>query len=335
MDGGTVTLRLLLQWDLRLDPQNERRPFAHLFLSTLYALQVHQVELEQAKGQMKLSLTFSSETLRKVTPEDLVANCDLNIHLFARTFNNYEEAVQNPAGNIIVALHELVHTERTGSDKAVEKTVGLFMVSEPELNQKGLMRIQHAGTGIPMIQLRDTPITNKHYVKALVQRSITRVQKIQAILSSYIQTTERLYERVRPTIRQVRNINSVIWNSSAMDYMPIAYTLDVVQPVITEAFFNNCLDIVLDRNKLTAENVRRWRITGENPSKSDVIQMENICGQLLCAFVIHCSYRADFVYVYHSDSKTFEKRMVENFGDLMVDLTGDCEVSNLVNESYC
>ena len=296
--ADTVTLRFTLAWDMQLDPVNEKRPFAHLFLSTVYAQQVHQVELEQAKGQMKLSLAFSSPTLRTISPTDLVNNCDLNIHLFARTFNNYQEAVQNPAGSLLIPLHEIVHAlVVAGGDRALEKPIELFMVHEVNLNTKGTIRITPATlqvsrvVPIPVLQLREEVITGKHYVKAAVQHSIDRVRKMQAITAHYIETTQHLYERVRPTIHQVRNINSVVWDSNAGSFPPIFYTMDVVEPVFTEAFFSNCLDIVMERSKLGAAQVNGWNVTGDRPNKEDVINMANLCGQVLCAYVIHCAYR--------------------------------------------
>jgi hypothetical protein len=47
--------------------------------------------------------------------------------------------------------------------------------------------------------------------------------------------------------------------------------------------------------------------------------MQNLSGQLMCLFVVHCIYRSDYVHVWDEQKQCYEKQMTENFGDVSVD----------------
>jgi hypothetical protein len=332
MSGGAqVTVRFGLQWDLWLDAQNEQQPFAHFFLSTLYAREVQQVELETAKGSMNLSLVFRDERLAKIDPEDLVCGCDLNIDFFVRTKNAYDEDVQNPAGSLVIPLHEIIKNldGSRGPAPVLEKRIGLFMIHNTARNTKGNLKLLpvaiRAGGGganrsyVAAVSLRDIDITTKHYNGRRVQQSIDRVSKIQNMMARYIEMTEGLYGGVQPSIQQVSRINSAIWVSRAGVFPPIAYVVDIVPPGVTEAFYRNSLDVVLRRNRITLERLRSLNVRGDRVNKEHVLLMSNLVGQMMCSYVVHCVYRSDFVYVKDKNTGEFIKQPVENFGDVTVD----------------
>lgn len=294
---AALVLRFVLQWDFYLDPDNESNLSVHAFVSTLYSSQVHIIPLETAKGRRGFSLTFTGSKLSTVPVGDVVESCDLNLHFFIETKNNYNEAVPNTAGTIVVPLHEIVHAlVNQPSEPRLEKSVDLFMIRNPDQSTKGTIEFTSALVGtpkqkVPCLSLRGVAVTSKDYDRAAVQRSIRRNVKIQQILNRYIELTESIHAGVRPTLEQVALINTDVWNSAAGMKPPIAYMLDVVDPGLQEPYFANCLDIVLKRQRVTKEELLRWNISGPNANPQHIINMENICGQVLCAYVIHCIYR--------------------------------------------
>jgi hypothetical protein len=316
-----VVLRFIFKWHLLLDSKNEQRPFVHFYISTNHSTDVHIIELETSTGQMPLALRFTGPNLHDTSLEDLLTSCELNARFFVRTVNNYNEAVQNPAGSVIVPLHSLFNTLVMG-DGLMDKDVNLHMIHNPKRKNKGVVQfrvvtLQGGGRASP-ISLRGIAMANKHYNSGRIQRIIDRTLKNQNICARFIESTEVLYDNVRPTLKAVERINSAIWVSSAGVFPPIAYVVDVAKPVIPARFFENALQVILKRNRLP-ELPRSWNITGDSCSAADVTAMENLCGQLLCLLEVHCIYRADFVYVYDTSTNEFLKIGVEDFGDISVD----------------
>jgi hypothetical protein len=287
---------------------------------------VHNVALETAKGRRGFSLTYTASKLSEVAMSDIVAHCDLNLHFFIETKNNYNERVPNTAGTIVVPLHEIVNAlVNQPREPRLEKSVELFMIRNADQSVKGVIEFTSALVGnpkqaVPCLSLQNVSVTPRDYDRAAVQRSIRRNVKIQQILNRYIEITESIHAGVRPTLEQVALINSDVWNSSAGMKPPIAFMLDAVDPGLEEPYFANCLQIVLNRQRVSREELLRWSVKDPNANPQHVINMENICGQVLCAYVIHCIYRQDFVYVYDKKTQRYLKKPTENFGDVTVDL---------------
>jgi hypothetical protein len=329
-----ITIRFVFKWKLLLAPEENGEhggPYVHFHLSTNFSTDIHEVELEQAAGQMNMSLGFSSSSrnaadvnlLRNLNADQLLAMCDLNVKFFSRTENNYREAVGNPAGSCIVPLHALHDALYEGRDGLVEKDITLHMIHVPRQKSKGTAQFRSVnlpvGGKVAPISLRGQPaVPSLKFFKKRVQTEIDRAMHMSSVNALFIEATEALYERINPTLKTVARINSAIWVSSAGVFPPIAYCVDVVQPHIPVSFFENCLHVVLERNRLTGIP-KEWNITGDRVNPEHVLIMENLCGQLLCSYVIHCVYRSDFVYVFDPQKKKFEKVGVEDFGDVSVD----------------
>lgn len=330
--NNPLVLRANLKWDIYLDAKQERKPFLHFYLSTNYSPQVHEVYLDDAaSGSMKLVLKFDpTEKLNTATAKELLQGCDLNVDTYVHTVNQYKEPITNPAGSSIIPLHEIVtllgpHT----SGGSLTSPVILFMVHDDKKRVKGQLTLesitlsQTTGQVAPVVSLRGVALTERDVKNAAIQAIIERNEKMQHICGRYIESTEVIYEGVDPTIESVSNINSAIWVSRAGIFPPIAYTLDVVRPKISEAFYLNCLDIVLRRLDMHFASVLKLDLIN---SQKDIKLMGSLAGQLLCCYISHCTYRTDFVIAYNRDTKKFEYVPTENFGDVSVDRgAGDCE----------
>jgi hypothetical protein len=323
--NASLIVRANLKWQLFLDAKQERRPFLHFYLSTNYSAQVHEIDLgDSESGSMKMVLKFEpTEKLKSATAKEILQGCDLNADVYVHTKNQYKEPVTNPAGSVIMPMHEIVaqlgpHT----SGGVISAPVVLFMVHDDvkrikgQLTLESLILSQATGQVAPVVTLRGMPITERDLKNAAIQMIVERNEKMQHICGRFIESTEVLYDGVDPTIESVSNINSAIWVSRAGIFPPIAYTLDVVKPVITEEFYQNCLDIVLGRAVMTREQLASLDVAGNS---KDINTMGSIAGQLLCVYVAHCTYRTDFAIAYNRETRKFEHIPTENFGDMSVD----------------
>lgn len=320
-----LLLRFNFNWDMNLDPSQEHSPYAHFYLSTNYSdLQVVEIDLEQARGSRRLKLEFNSEALKRTSAIKLLQGCNLNVDLYVWTKANYGEPVSNPAGSMIIPLHEIVSYLSPGSDGALAKPIILYMVHDEKYKySKGSVTLSRVDVGsstkimLPFLRLNGNPISPQEVKQASIQGVIRRAEKNQHACAKFIEATEILYEGVDPTIDAVANINSAIWVSRAGVFPPVFFTLDVVKPVITERFYQNCLNIVLKRLKLSREDVLRLDISGDN--KRHIATMGSIAGQILCCYIVHFTYRTDYAIVYDKETEEFIKILTENFGDVSVD----------------
>lgn len=326
-----LTLRFLFEWNVNLDPSQESRPFADFYLSTNHSTDMHRIQLETAAGKQKMRLDFSGPVLKEIAPVKLLQGCNLNIDMYVHTFNAYEEAISNPAGSVVIPLYELASSlsPTAQGEGSVQKPLVFYMVHDEAYKySKGSVTLARPpGFGSPMfMMLRGKQITPQDVRQVSIKALIERAEKNQHICARYIEASEVLYENVEPTMETVANINSAIWVSRAGIFPPVFYTVDVVKPVITEAFYQNCLEIVLTRFKMTRQQLLALDITGKN--RQDILKMGSFAGQFLCAYIAHVIYRTDYVIAYDAKANEFTKILTENFGDVSVDMGAcDCEDS--------
>lgn len=292
-EASGLVLRLNFAWDLLLDGEREWRPYVHFYLSTNLSSQVHEIDLgDSAAGKQRLVLNFRRTTaLDECAMQRLLGEGTLNIDFYVYTLNNYKEEVSNPIGGVMVPLYELVKQLSEGD---LRKSVDLFMVHDDDMRNKGhvvlgAQRLADGSSGvntpIPFVVLNGHVATAHDVQKLSLKALIERNAKMQHICARYIEATEEIYTAVEPTIASVSNINSALWVSRAGVFPPIAYVLDVVRPVVSEAFFQNCLDIVLRRAVLSRHEFVRLDIEGGRAH--DINRVGSIAGQFLCCYITH------------------------------------------------
>lgn len=311
----SIVVEFDFEWKLLLDPDHEHDPYVHFYLSTIFSSQVIEWKLPSATGNAHHRLEFRIAS-RNITVASFLRGCALNLDFFVLTANNYREPVSNPGGSVLIHSHEL-----SSHSSSVHKSIELYMIADVNQRSKGEVHLAQIA-----IAVRGVVVTEKDIDSAEIDRIAERRAKTQRICASYIEVTDTLYESVRPTMESVAAINSSTWVSRVETVLPpLAYVVDVVCPMITEEYYINCMDIVLRRMALTHAGVMKLDLSGTNPA--DVRILGSIVGQLLCCYPVHVSYRSDFVYVFDTLHHRFLKVMTENFGDMTVDQTGDCEDS--------
>jgi hypothetical protein len=321
-----VELRLKrFDWELKLHPTEESHPFVHIWLSTNVSTQVHTLELRnRAAGT-------SSETavleFPLVTPcadeaqlDSLLVGCSLCVMFFVYTHNSYREVVMNLAGVSALKLQALLDAADADAAAATKHLVVLYPVHDPRKNVKGWYRI-----GIERVDERgEHLISAEQYLVQRPRRQSEREQQdrwraqVQKVCAAYVQAIECNNERIEPTTESARYIESTIWEHSAGLCDPLAYTVDVCRPQISDAYLRNLVAIVLRRMQLTDEAALALSDTSD--------ELALLAGQVLCVPITHTVYRSDFVYVYDETIDKVEKTDVENFGDVSIDHgAGDCE----------
>ena len=331
--GAPAPQRLKLQfsftWKLVLDPARESEPLAHFYISTIYSKQVQVVKLERSSGStdVYLDLPFDRATKRRISPEELTKSCRLNVDFYVHTANNDEECVSNPAGCVMVPLFELL----TSPGGVVNSPVYLYMVHHRDRSVKGAVTIAPLaplpGLTRPPVMVSFDGALLPTPSRELVQACVERLKRNNYIALRCIDACDEIYGAetgFEPTMPTVKRINSSIWTSRAGSISPMFYTVDLVDPEIDARYFVNAAEIVRRRMRLRVSDL--MRLDMKQPSAAELRTFGSFVGQFMCLYVVHCTYRSDFIHAYDSRLKTFVMVMTENFGDVSVDKgAGDCE----------
>ncbi len=325
-----LRLNFDLQWELMLNPRAENNPYVHVYLSTHFADTPQVLKLGSARGTRTVQLDYALNQLAPGLSSDngaasllLLANCDLNFDFFVLTQNDSEEAVCNPAGCIIVPLREVAWPAAVGADPRekppmLRADVHLYMVEDPALQSKGslLLRPAAGGEAAPTITLAGQPLIASMLSAEAFRHAQQRHEKALAVCQSMTDMCKELFGYLRPTLPTVANINSDIWCSRAGNLPPLAYTIDLVRPRISEAFYLRCMDVVLRRSGKEPRQVLALLM---DERRQDAETMGALCGQMMCTYVIHTTYRRDFVWTYDSRIKQYDQLATEAFGDISVE----------------
>ena len=123
-----------------------------------------------------------------------------------------------------------------------------------------------------------------------------------------------------------------MWRNRAGDVPAVAFTLDVHEPKITREFYLQCARIARRRMRLSSDELLALDIESPRARPEDIRKFASFAGNVLCAYVGHTTYRTDFVMAWDKVTRTFEKILTENFGDMSVDEgSGDCEDGSKMN----
>jgi hypothetical protein len=329
-----LRLQIRFKWDLQLEPKSETDLSADFWLSTLFSHKVITVkELRKASGETNLILQFP--LLTDFSPRDLLKDCVLNIDFTVHTSNAYNECVPNPAGCVMVSLLELLTAKN--DDTATTADVYLFMVHEPQRKVKGSVTISPMA---PIEGSASRPVMITHnggFIDpllysgdagaALLRHAALEAKRRTYIAMRAISASDEIYGNdggLRPTMATVKRVNSTIYVMRAGVTLPLFFTTDVVEPEIGVDFLGNCMEIVRRRMRLKVSDLMALDLN--RPTPHALKTFGSFVGQVLCAYVIHCSYREDFVMSWDVLQKKFVKVLTENFGDVTVDKgCGDCE----------
>lgn len=325
-----LRLQIRFKWDLHLEPKSETELSADFWLSTIFSHKVVTVpDLGTASGARNLILEFP--LLRDPSQQELLKDCVLNIDFAVHTSNAYNECVPNPSGCVMVSLIELLTSNATTTD------VYLFMVHEPQRKSKGTVTISPIA---PIKGSVSNPVMITHnggFIDPLLyggqsgldllKHTINEAKRRTYIAMRAISASDEIYGNdggLRPTMPTVRRVNSTIYVMRAGVTLPLFFTTDVVEPEIGIDFLVNCMEIVRRRMRLKVSALLALDLN--RPTPHALKTFGSFVGQVLCAYVIHCSYREDFVMSWDTLQKKFVKVLTENFGDVTVDKgCGDCE----------
>ena len=329
---GTLRLQIRFKWNLHLEPKSETDLCADFYLSTIFSHHVISVPtLSKADGEKNLILEFP--LLRQFTQEELLKDCVLNIDFSVHTSNAYNECVPNPAGCVMVSLLELL----VAKDGVTTSDVYLFMVHEPPRKIKGSVVI----SAIPPIKgSPSNPVMVTHnggFIDPLLyegqagtlllKHALLEARRRTYVAMRAISASDEIYGSecgLRPTMPTVRRVNSTIYVMRAGVTLPLFFTMDVVEPEISIDFLVNCMELVRRRMRLKVSALLALDLN--RPAPHVLKTFGSFVGQVLCAYVIHCSYREDFVMSWDAMAKKFVKVLTENFGDVTIDKgCGDCE----------
>lgn len=323
-DARTLKLQFDFKWKLILDNNRESVPEAHFYISTIYSSKVHVRDLGSSAGSKEISLQFVIDRpSREITHTELAQNCCLNVDFYVHTTNKFNECVSNPAGSVLIPLFELMST----NNGVVEAPVYLYMVHNQDRNNKGRVAISPIS---PLPGFTRPPVMMSYGGKAFdvaqvasplqIKECLMTLKRNNYICLRAIDASDEIYgseNGFKPTMPSVKKINSSIWISRAGSTAPLFFTLDLVDPAIEASYFLNAIEIIRRRMRLKESDLLRMNLN--RPTATDLKTFGSFVGQLLCLYVIHCSYRDDFVNAYDSKLKAFIIVMTENFGDVSVD----------------
>lgn len=328
----TIRLQFRCKWNVLLEPNSETDLRADFYLSTTFSQKVITVALGDGKGERNMILDFPL-VRTDITQLDILKDCVLNIDFSVHTSNAYNECVPNPAGCVMIQLLEML----TSANSTVDSDVYLFMVHETSRKSKGSVSISPmppiGGVGSSPVMLThngaffDPSIYRGASGDALLQHALAESKRRTYIAMRAINASDSIYGNeggLRPTMDTVRRVNSTIYVMRSGVTLPLFYTIDVVQPDISLSFLLNCIELV--RRRMGIKESTLLGLDMKKPTVQALKTFGSFVGQILCAYVIHCSYREDFVMAWDSLQKRFVKVLTENFGDVTVDKgSGDCE----------
>lgn len=331
-----LRINLRFQWNLLLESSSESEPRADFFISTIYCPRVTRLMLEKASGEKNIQLVFDVRNTpeKAITHDELVENCVLNVDFVVHTAAKYDECVPNPAGGAMIPLYDIL----AAKDGVVKADIHLFMVHDANRNVKGSVTISPMkplagmeGKSPVMITYGDAPFNVSSLTSGrqslLIRNSIAEARQRSYITIRYINAADEIYGNeggLKPTLPTVRRVNSTIYVTRSGATLPLFYTVDIVQPEIDIKFLANQVEIVRRRMRLRHSDILAMDMRKPRP---DVLKrFGSFVGQILCAYVVHCTYRDDFVMAWDVRMKKFIKVLTENFGDVTVDMgSGDCE----------
>lgn len=330
-----LKLHFTLDWELLVAHPDEEISHVDIYVSTEFSKAFFTQELSEDSGSTRLSLSFPLVEGKTLTIESLLRGCNLNMDFFTKVYNTYHERVQNPAGSVVIPLHEIV------CEGEMATGIDLYMVRRPEIRSKGQVHVgplKVAGLSkpAPIVMFKDTPIVKAvHLNDDLVKEAVQETAASRMDSLGYTEATEYMYELLKPTIEQVKNFQSAVYVTRAGIVSALLYTVDVVEPKASIEFFANMCEIVRRRMRLrTSELLAIDTNTLSSPEGAK--RFSQFAGWVLELYTNHCTYRLDFVWAFNQKKGKFENVATDCFGDVSVDKgASDCEdFTRIMNRIY-
>jgi hypothetical protein len=328
-----LKLHFTLDWELLVAHPDEEISHVDIYVSTEFSKAFFTQELSEDSGSTRLSLSFPLVEGKTLTIESLLLGCNLNMDFFTKVYNTYHERVQNPAGSVVIPLHEIV------CEGEMAAGIDLYMVRRPEIRSKGQVHVgplKVAGLSkpAPIVMFKDTPIVKAvHLNDELVKEAVQETAASRMDSLGYTEATEYMYELLKPTIEQVKNFQSAVYVTRAGIVSALLYTVDVVEPKASIEFFANMCEIVRRRMRLkTSELLAIDTNTLSSPEGAK--RFSQFAGWVLELYTNHCTYanpspppfvshptryRLDFVWAFNQKKGKFENVATDCFGDVSVD----------------
>jgi len=344
---GELVLSLELNMVLLLDPAHESKPRLDLYLSNHVCNTVHtvllpydrqrakdprwKVELNELRFPISINHSLDSFPLRVggQVLEHLFETCNLNVDVFSSTRNDNKEPCLQRAGCFLIPLASLVSVLLSGRG-TVRGDVAMPHVYQTDMRIKGSYEISISRTatrgGVLWngVALRSDVLSiadAERYVKRLSRTH----ERNSRIMNGYMKAAQFLYDQIKPTWPSVDRINNVEWRTRTAILPSLPYAIDPTLPVVSNAYYENALAIVLSRMNLSREKLAQ-ALRFDKPAERDLDTAGSVAAQILCLFVHHGMYRRDQVYApsKYVDDVTGQTKI--RFEDLGTEDMGDCDV---------
>lgn len=330
-----LKLHFNLDWELLVAHPDEEISHVDIYVSTEFSKAFFTQELSADSGSTRLSLSFPLVEGKNLTTESLLLGCNLNMDFFTKVYNTYHERVQNPAGSVVIPLHEIV------CEGEAVAGIDLYMVRRPEIRSKGQVHVSPLKVAgltkpAPIVMFKDTPIVKTvHLNDELVKEAVQETAASRMDSLGYTEATEYMYELLKPTIEQVKNFQSAVYVTRAGIVSALLYTVDVVEPKASIEFFANMCEIVRRRMRLKTSELLAID-TNALSSPEGAKRFSQFAGWVLELYTNHCTYRLDFVWAFNQKKGKFENVATDCFGDVSVDKgASDCEdFTRIMNRIY-
>lgn len=322
--GRSLQVSFTFSWKLLLH-SSESLPEVHVYLSSTHTNELPRiVPLRTASGTITIAHKFELKpSFDGSSAAHVIEGCVLNLDFQVRTQNDYEEDVPNSSGSVLIPLYKLAHA---AAFTGVSMPVVFFQVHDQDIKQKGSVDVtpvvlSGTRTRLPILTLDDVPITSLDATPALMERAEKRASLARDIIAMYIQATGAIFTSLEPTLESVSNINSERYDNRAGLAIPVAFTMDVREPIITVGFYEACSRVARRRMRprMRVSELLAIDVESKDARPTDIKRFASFAGNVLTAYVSQCTYRSDFSMVYSRSSGTFDKKPTENFGDVSVD----------------